>query len=123
MSDYEAFLRLLAPPSPDPDVWTDIDRMITLNSEQSRRRVQLHICPLQTQIVDRLIERYSNPGDLIFDPFAGLGTVPLRTLRMGRRGRGVELNPGYFLDAVRYLQAAEMEVGAPSLFDLLAAAT
>lgn len=46
-------------------------------------------------------------------------TVPVRALRMGRRGRGVELNPGYFLDGVKYLEAAEREADLPSLFDML----
>jgi hypothetical protein len=64
----------------------------TLNSEQSRRRVEAHICPLQFDIVDRAIRLYSNPGDLVFDPFAGLGTVPMRAVKLGRRGYGVELN-------------------------------
>jgi hypothetical protein len=75
-------------------------------------------CPLQFDIVDRLIERYSNPGELVFDPFSGLGTVPVRALRLGRRGRGVELNPGYWADSVKYLQAEERRVAMPTLFDL-----
>ena len=75
-------------------------------------------CPLQTDIVDRLIRRYSNPGELVYDPFGGLGTVPVRALKLGRKGRGVELNPGYFLDAVKYLEAQERERDMPSLFDL-----
>ena len=108
----------LAPGSWAPDVWHDVNRMITLNGEQKRRNVQMHICPLQFDIVDRLIVRYSNDGDLVFDPFGGLGTVPLRAMRLGRRGRGVELNPGYFLDAVKYLQAEERHREMPSLFDL-----
>jgi hypothetical protein len=112
---------LLAPASPHPDVWHDVNRMRTLNTEQARRNLAMHVCPLQFDIVDRLIERYSNPGELVFDPFAGLGTVPMRALRAGRRGRGVELNPDYFADSVRYLAAEERRVTTPSLFDLLAA--
>jgi len=114
-----ATFMLLAPGSPHPDVWHDVQRMRTLNTEQARRNQVMHVCPLQYDIVDRLIERYSNPGDLIFDPFAGLGTVPLRALHLGRRGRGVELNPDYFVDSVRYLQAEESRVALPTLFDLL----
>lgn len=113
----------LAPGSWQEDVWHDINRMRTLNSEQSKRNVQNHICPLQYDIVERLIRRYSNEGDLVFDPFGGIGTVPLTALRMGRRGRGVELNHGYFLDAVAYLQAEEQKVETPSLFDLLDGST
>ena len=74
-------------------------------------------CPLQFDIVDRLINRYSNPGELVFDPFAGLMTVPYRALKLGRRGRGVELCLEYFLDGVKYLRAAETEASAPSLLD------
>lgn len=119
MGTLPATFMMLAPPSPHPDVWTDVNRMRTLNTEQSRRDLVMHTCPLQYDIVDRLIERYSNPGELVFDPFAGLGTVPLRALRAGRKGRGVELNPASFIDSVRYLKAEEMRAGTPSLFDLI----
>jgi DNA modification methylase/superfamily II DNA or RNA helicase len=108
----------LAPGSWHRDVWHDVNRMRTLNGEQSARAQALHVCPLQFDIVDRLIRRFSNEGELVFDPFSGLGTVPLRALSMGRRGRGVELNPGYFLDAVKYLEAEERKHDMPSLFDL-----
>jgi superfamily II DNA or RNA helicase len=108
----------LAPGSWHPDVWHDINRMLTLNGEQRRRNVQMHVCPLQFDIVDRLIERYSNPGDLVFDPFGGLSTVALRALKAGRRGRTVELNSGYWLDGVKYLEAEERKHEMPSLFDL-----
>lgn len=108
----------LAPGSHHPEVWHDVARMQTLNTEQSRRAQQLHVCPLPFDIVDRLINRYSNPGELVFDPFGGLFTVPVRALRLGRRGRAVELNPGYFADGVRYLHAEEARVSMPTLFDL-----
>jgi len=111
----------LAPGSHHPDVWHDVNRMLTLNGEQKRRNVQMHVCPLQLDIVDRLIRRLSNDGDLVFDPFCGLGTVPLQALRMGRRGRGVELNPGYFLDSVKYLEAEERKGAMPTLFDAISA--
>ena len=112
----------LAPGSWHPDVWHDVNRMLTLNGEQSRRNVQMHVCPLQFDIVDRLIGRYSNPGDLVYDPFGGIGTVPLRALKAGRRGRAAELNTGYFFDAVKYLQAEERRRDMPTLFDLEAPA-
>jgi len=114
-----ATFMLLEPKSWHPDVWTDVNRMVTLNTEQSRKRQAMHVCPLQFDIVDRLIERYSNPGELVFDPFGGLFTVPYRAVLMGRRGRAAELNPGYFLDGVKYLQAAERQVDMPTLFDLI----
>lgn len=133
--DYEAHVRigeqlegrgalpsrfmLLAPASWHPDVWHDVNRMLTLNSEQSRRAQEMHVCPLQFDIVDRLITRYSNPGELVYDPFGGLGTVPVRALHLGRQGRGVELNLSYFLDSVKYLEAAERQVNMPTLFDVV----
>lgn len=108
----------LAPGSWAPEVWHDVNRMLTLNGEQKRRNVAMHVCPLQFDIVDRLIGRFSNPGELVYDPFGGIGTVPLRALMAGRRGYGVELNPGYWLDAVKYLEAQERHHEMPGLFDL-----
>ncbi len=108
----------LAPGSHHPDVWHDINRMITLNSDQSKRAVEQHVCPLQFDIVDRLIERYSNKGELVYDPFCGLGTVPYRAIKLGRKGQGSELNSGYFFDSVHYLKAAEREASMPTLFEM-----
>lgn len=101
------------------EVWDDINRMKTLNTTQSRRRAQMHVCPLQIDIAERIINRYSNEGDLIYDPFGGLMTVPMTAVKMQRRGYGCELNPDYFRDGVGYLQAAEEEVDAPTLFDFM----
>ena len=103
----------------DLEVWDDINRMKTLNTNQSRRRAQMHVCPLQIDIVERIINRYSNKGDLVLDPFGGLMTVPRQAVLMGRRGYGIELNPDYFRDGVGYLKAAEEEVSAPTLFDFM----
>ena len=110
---------VVAPGSWNMAVWDDINRMRTLNTSQSRRRQQMHVCPLQLDIVERLIERYSNQGELVADPFAGLFTVPYVALKMGRKGKGVELNPDYFRDGVGYCEAAEAEQEAPTLFDLM----
>lgn len=107
----------LAPVSNHPEVWTDINRMRTLNSEQTRKRLNNHICPLQIDIVDRIITRYSNPGELVLDPFAGLMTVPLRAVALGRKGTGFELNADYFVDGLRYLKIQEQDLTAPTLFD------
>jgi len=107
----------LAPGSHHPDVWHDVNRMLTLNSDQSKRAVEQHVCPLQIDIVKRLIERYSNKGELVYDPFCGLGTVPYCALEMGRKGQGSELNPGYFMDSTYYLKSMEQKVSSPKLFD------
>ncbi len=106
----------LAPGSHHSEVWHDVVRMLTLNGAQSSRNVEKHVCPLQFDIVDRLIERYSNKGERIYDPFCGLGTVPYRAIKLGRTGGGSELSAAYFLDQVHYLRAAEREVSMPSLF-------
>ena len=107
------------PASIHPDVWDDISRMKTLNTTQSQRRKQLHVCPLQLDIVERVINRYSNLGDIVFDPFGGLATVPMMAVRMGRYGWGCELNTGYYGDGVAYLRGEETDTEQPSLFDLL----
>lgn len=110
----------LAPGSGDPMVWHDIVRMRTLNGEQSARAVEKHVCPFQIDIVNRLINRYSNPGDVVYDPFMGLGTVAVRAMKLGRRGGGSELNSAYFADQVHYCRAMEREMSMPTLFDLAA---
>lgn len=74
-------------------------------------------CPLQLDIVERIINRYSNEGDLVYDPFGGISTVPMTAVKMKRRGYMCELNADYFRDAVGYLEAAEREVDTPTLFD------
>ena len=114
-----ATFMVVAPGSWSRDVWDDVNRMKTLNTSQSRRRQQMHVCPLQFDIVDRLINRYTNKGETVYDPFGGIGTVPLRALKLGRRGRMCELNPEYFRDAVGYLHAEEERIEMPSLFDLI----
>lgn len=114
-----ATFMVVAPGSWSQDVWDDVNRMRTLNTTQSQRRQQMHVCPLQFDIVDRLINRYSNEGDLIFDPFGGIGTVPLRALMLGRKGLMTELNEDYFRDAVGYLDAEEAKIETPTLFDMI----
>ena len=101
------------------EVWDDINRMRTLNTTQSRRRAQMHVCPLQLDIVERIINRYSNEGDVVYDPFGGLMTVPMTAVKMHRFGKGCELNADYFRDGVGYLQSAENEVDEPTLFDFM----
>ena len=99
-------------------VWDDINRMHTLNSEQSRKALNMHICPLQIDTVERIIERYSNKGEAVYDPFAGLFTVPYIAVKKGRYGIGHELNEISFNDGIVYLKEADMEKNAPTLFDI-----
>lgn len=111
----------LAPGSHHAEVWHDVNRMITLNGQQTQKGLQNHVCPLQLDIVERLINRYSNPGELVHDPFGGLMTVPYCAVRQGRRGSASELNTAYFFDGVQYLHAAEKEIAMPDLFGMLEA--
>jgi DNA modification methylase len=113
----------LAPGSHSPAVWHDVNRMLTLNGEQASKGREMHVCPLQFDIVNRLIERYSMPGELVYDPFMGIGTVGVCAVKLGRRGQGSELNSAYFFDSVHYLKAAEDEMSMPSLFALEEAET
>jgi DNA modification methylase len=105
-------------PARTPWVWDDVCRMRTLNCNQSQRGAEKHVCPLQFDIVDRVITRWSNPGELVFDPFCGIGTVPYCAIKLNRRGYGSELNTGYWQDSCMYCTAAEREIEAPTLFDM-----
>ncbi|PRD42470.1 DNA methylase N-4 [Phyllobacterium phragmitis] len=110
---------LMPPHSNHDDVWSDVTRMLTLNGAQHAKGKEMHLCPLQFDIVDRPINQLSNPGDLVLDPFGGLMTVPYRALKFGRRGVGIELNSGYFLDGVAHCKAMEAKMAMPSMFDYL----
>ena len=112
---------VIAPASWSDEVWDDINRMKTLNSSQSRRKKTMHVCPLQIDIVERIIERYSNKGEKVFDPFAGLFTVPYIAAKMGRYGIGTELSEDYFRDGLGYLKSTDEEEKQEqiSLFDLM----
>lgn len=99
-------------------LWDDVNRMITLNSQQSSKKMKMHLCPLQFDICDRVIDGFSNKGEIVYDPFGGLFTVPYRAIKKGRKGRAAELNPDYFSDGLVYMRAVESEITMPSLFDL-----
>lgn len=100
-------------------VWNDVNRMHGLNMEQSRRKQQNHICPMPYDQVDRLIEMYSNKGDLILDPFGGLGTTGVRAVNKGRKAYLCELNDTYAKCAAIYLRETEQKASIPTLFDAL----
>lgn len=100
-------------------VWDDINRMNTLNTSQAKKRQEKHVCPLQFDIIDRAVIRYSNPGDLIFDPFGGIMSTPYRCIALNRRSIATELNPQYWSDGVEYCKAASYKKSVPTLFDVL----
>jgi DNA modification methylase len=110
---------LLQPASWHPEVWTDVTRMRSLNGNQAARNREKHLCPLPFDIVNRAIEQYSEPGEVVWDCFGGIGTVPYCAVLRGRVGWATELNPRYWADGAGYCAAAEREITAPSLFDLM----
>lgn len=109
----------LAPVARSEWIWSDVVRMLTLNSNQSQRNVEKHICPLQFDIVDRAIDRWSNPGDVVYDPFGGLMTVPYRAIMKGRFGMASELNELSFQDGAFYCRDIEARRSVPTLFDAI----
>ena len=114
-----ATFMVLAPGSWTDEVWDDVNRMRTLNMNQKLHNRQMHVCPLQLDIVERLINRYSNKGEVVFDPFGGIMTVPYMAVKMGRDGWANELNEDYFRDGLGYLKEADAERDVPTLLDLL----
>lgn len=109
---------LLQPQSWHEDVWTDITRMLTLNGSQSAKGKEMHLCPMQFDLADRVIEQFSMPGEVVLDPFGGLMTVPYRSILKGRHSIGIELSYRYFLDGAAYCKAAAERKAMPTLFNL-----
>jgi DNA modification methylase len=109
---------LLPPQSWHQDVWTDITRMRTLNGAQSAKGKEMHLCPMQFDIANRVINQCSQEGETVFDPFGGLMTVPYCAVALKRRSISCELNTGYFRDGVTYVKASEEKLSTPTLFDV-----
>lgn len=92
---------------PNP-VWMDIDQGDVLNVKLARtEKEERHLCPLQLGVIDRVIRMWSNPGDVVFSPFGGIGSEPYTALKLGRRALAVELKPEYFKFMVRNCKEAE----------------
>ncbi len=92
-----------------------------LNVRQAREtNDERHLCPLQLGVIERVIKVWSNPGDIVFSPFAGIGSEGYQALQFGRKFIGIELKESYFRSAIQNLKAAETEAGTMTLFDLMA---
>jgi DNA modification methylase len=101
-------------------VWTDIRETHTLNAAAAREDAdERHICPLQLDLIERCVRLWSNRGETVLSPFAGIGSEGVVAVKWGRRHVGIELKPSYWQTAVANLQAAERDADAPLLFDLL----
>jgi len=103
--------------------WDDIKETDTLNVAEGRAENDTkHICPLQLGVIDRLVRLYSNPGELVFSPFAGIGSEGFVSLKLGRRFYGCELKDEYHAAAMRNLERAVRlrEESQAGLFDAVA---
>jgi len=98
-------------------IWQDIDESDTLNTALAREeKDERHICPLQLGTIERCVRLWSNPGEVVFSPFAGIGSEGVTSLRQGRRFIGCELKESYYKTALRNLEGA---VRQTSIFDRL----
>ena len=91
-------------------VWMDIKQSNTLSKKEAREQNdERHICPLQLDVIQRCIELWTNPGDIVLDPFCGIGSVPYVAVKLGRRGLGIELKESYYKQAKVNLDQAVNE--------------
>ena len=82
-------------------VWMDINPSNTLQKNSARdEKDEKHICLLQLEVIQRALELWTNPNDIVLDPFNGIGSSVYQSLKMGRRGIGVELKDSYFQQSV-----------------------
>ena len=108
--DYESFpvdvwQRYASP------VWMDIRQSNTLQRKSARdEKDEKHICPLQLDVIERCIDLWTNPGDIVLDPFAGIGSVPYQAVLMGRRGLGIELKDSYYTQMTKNLEIVAQQV-------------
>lgn len=100
-------------------VWWDIDQTNVLNHTAAREaKDEKHICPLQLDVIERAVHLWSNPGDIVFTPFAGIGSEVVGAIRHGRRGIGIELKESYYRQAVKNCEAAVAKRGETDMIDL-----
>lgn len=92
-------------------VWTDINQTRTLSATAAREfKDERHLCTLQLDVIERALELWTNPGDRVLDPFAGIGSTGFAALKMGRKFVGAELKASYYRQAVRNLTNANAQL-------------
>lgn len=103
-----------------PDsAWHGIKETNTLNEKAAREDADTrHICPLQLDFIERCVRLWSNPGELVLSPFAGIGSEVYTAVKLGRRGLGIELKASYWRTAVGNLKHLEEITTEPALFDV-----
>ncbi len=99
-------------------VWDDINQTDTLNYRLAREdNDERHICPLQLGVIERAVMLWSNPGELVFTPFCGIGSEVYQSVKCGRRGLGIELKRSYWEQSVEFLRTLDHESKQKTLFD------
>lgn len=99
-------------------IWDDIRETDTLNVRVAREDAdERHICPLALPLIERCVRLWSNPGELVFSPFGGIGSEPYTAVRLGRKALAIELRPSYWQTAVDNLRALDEQMSLPTLFD------
>lgn len=99
-------------------IWYGIRESDTLNVAEGRgQNDERHICPLQLGTIERCIRLWSNVGEVVFDPFSGLGSVAYQAVKNGRKGVGIELNPNYYRVSIKNLEKATFTSQRKGLFD------
>lgn len=102
-------------------VWWDINQMDVLNTKKNGRSVgdkedERHICPLQIDLIRRAVQIWSNPGDVVLSPFAGIGSEGYGSILEGRKFVGIELKESYYREAIVNLKSASREMNLKRLF-------
>ena len=92
-------------------VWMTVDQGRVLNKETARENAdEKHICPLQLDVIERALELWSNPGDLVFSPFTGIGSEGVSAVKLNRRFVGAELKASYARDAVLNIKSSKSQM-------------
>lgn len=99
-------------------VWMDINPSNTLQKLAKEEDDERHICPLQLDVIERCLKMWSNPGDVVLSPFAGIGSEGWQSLQMKRKYIGVELKNAYFNQACKNLRKAETINVQKNIFDI-----
>jgi DNA modification methylase len=98
-------------------VWMDIRQTYTLNSMKADKD-EKHMCPLQLDVIDRLIDLYSNKGEIVFSPFLGVGSEGFVSIKKDRKFIGIELKKEYYDTACSNIDAVQFEKNKEMLFSL-----
>lgn len=116
--DYEKWVSILVWQRYASPVWTDIKQTRTLQYRGGRdEKDEVHISPLQLDVIERCVDLWSAPGETVLTPFLGIGSEVFAAVEMGRKGIGIELKPSYFKQAVRNIAKAGTIESAASLFE------